>query len=373
MKLGTKIVFFVAMICLGVVSIFTTYVSLSDSILPEPTVTVNLGYGVVHKCSVFALVLSVAIGLMLFALKVAIVDEQKRLNLLGLVGLTIIAFVSISFNLDVLYRWADRDFFINHSTSRMKSAYEDYLEKTQAALIEKRDTAMKSVARQEGELDAEIRGLRKAPEGYGKLAKEEDYKLTLLQKTSAVELQTVEEAMTKKEEADTLLASSQPKTLDEIQQLQHQIRVVVKDVGAVSGIALPEPVKLESPLFAVFNKIFDYKSIGTKEIFLIIIAFIIDLGDIIGYSLVPNAKKKRRIGNPSDVPEYGGPEFSLPSSPRRSQVAVASDVETPLSLPEEPVAAFVSPGESEVAGNEPGDDSEALRRRHPYRPFGFRR
>lgn len=316
MSLVTRTVIYVAMVLFGIVSMWTTYQSLHDSILPEPLVRVNLGSGVIWDCSIFALLLSVAIGLMLFALKVAIIDEQKRLNIVGVIGMTVIAFISIAFNVDVLYRWADRDFFIRFSAEKMRSVYEDYLTDAQAKLIARRDETLKQVAKQEGELDSEIRGLRRAPEGYGKFARQEDYKLTVLQKITAVELKSVEEALAKKEEADTLLLASAPKTLDDIGQLQNQLRVVLKDIGAVSGISLPEVVKPENPLFAVFNKLFDYRAIGIKEIFILIVAFLLDLGDIIGYSLIPNKKKKREEEFAlAAIPDLSGPERLFPPAP----------------------------------------------------------
>jgi len=312
MKLVTRAIFVFAMIILGIVSMWTTYESLHDSILPTPEIPIRLTPTLVWNCSVFALALSVAIGLMLYALKLAIIDEQKRLNVLGVIGLTVVGFISISFNLDVFYRWAHRDFFINYSTSRVKTAYEDYLSQTQQALTVKREELLKKVALQEGELDAEVKGLRKAPAGYGVIAKSEDYRLTLLQKTTAVELDTVDAAIAKKQEADTLLASSMPATLDEVEKLQHELRVLVKDVGAVSSKPLPEPVQLESPLFAVFRRLFDWNQLGMEEIFFVLLAFFLDLGDIIGYSMIPAAKKKPRLAPISELPDFLKPVPALP-------------------------------------------------------------
>lgn len=296
MQALVKLMFSIAMLILGAVSICTTYISLNDSILPEPKIAIRLTPDFVWNCSILALGMSVAIGLMLIAIKMAVIDGHKRLNVFGIIGLTLIAFISISFNLDVLYRWADQDFFINYSNNRMKSAYEDYLVQAQGELSNRRATLRKEVAKQEGELDAEIRGLREAPEGYGRVAKQEDYRLTVLQKTNEVEIQGIEEALAQVQQADALLASTTPDDINGIENLQHEIRVAVKDVAAASGIALPAPVKLESPLFAVFAKLFDLRSVGVKEVFVLIIAFLLDLGDILGYSLVPNRKRndKRR-------------------------------------------------------------------------------
>jgi len=344
MSYVTRSLFYIAMVLLGIVSMFTTYQSLHDSILPEPLVRIYLGSGVIWDCSIFALGLAVAIGLMLLALKVAIIDEQKRLNVVGVIGMTTVAFISIAFNVDVLYRWADRDFFIRFSNEKMRSVYEDYLTQAQAKLIVRRDETLKLVAKQEGELDAEIRGLREKPEGYGRIARQEDYKLTVLQKTSAVDLKSVEEAMAKKEEADTLLRGSAPTTLAEIDQLQNELRVVLKDVGAVSGVRLPEVVKPDNPLFAVFTKLFDIHAIGIKEIFILLVSFLLDLGDIIGYSLIPNRTKKREEGLAlAAIPDFAGPQRLLPSAQfqpaiseeeaRQSGPALADDSSLPSDAP----------------------------------------
>ena len=59
---------------------------------------------------------------------------------------------------------------------------------------------------------------------------------------------------------------------------------------------LPPPVKLDSPIFAVFSKLFDVEHLGMMEVFLLLIAFFLDLGDIIGYSLIPAAHRKRAPG-----------------------------------------------------------------------------
>ncbi|MDQ1257949.1 MAG: hypothetical protein QG656_2557, partial [Candidatus Hydrogenedentes bacterium] len=174
----------VAMILLTIVSMGTTYISLTDSILPEPVINIPFTPNTVWECSIFALALSVAIGLMLFALKLSIVDGHKKLNIFGLLGMFIIAFISIAFNMDVLYRTADKEFFIRYSNSKMRSVYETYLAEAESTLTEKRTEIRRELAKQQGELEAEIEGLRADPEGYGRKAKEEDYRLTLLEKTT---------------------------------------------------------------------------------------------------------------------------------------------------------------------------------------------
>ncbi len=354
-----RFLFMIAVVVLGVVSMWTTYVSLHDSILPEPVVSIPLWDGTLWKCSVMALGMSVAIGIMLFALKVAVIGEHKRLNILGVLGMTIVAFISISFNLDVLYRTADRDFFLRYSNDTMRSAYETYLAEVTKSLTEKRTELLRQLAKQEGELDAEVKGLRKAPAGYGTNAKEEDYKLTLLQKTTQVELDAVEQAIKTKEQADVILNSTQPASVDDIDKMQQQLRVVCKDLAGPSGVMLPSVVRLESPLFAVFSKIFDLKSIGLKEVFLVIIAFLMDLGDIIGYTLVPNRKRK-----PEREPEY---EPLLPVSALRP--LPSPEMASPPALVEIPSArdSASSGGEGTKAANDKGASQTGNDRNQRFR------
>ena len=293
-NLPARIIFCIAMVLLTVVSIYTTYASLTDSILPEPKVMIPITQGVVWQCSVMAFGLALAIGLMLFALKLSIIGGHKRLNILGVLGMTIVAFISIAFNVDVLYRTADREFYLRYSNERMRSSYEKFLGEVQGVLTEKKTELLRTLAKQEGELDAEVKGLRRAPAGYGQNAKEEDYKLTVLQKTAQVDLQAVDEALATKKQADDLLRNAVPQTLEEIDKTQAELRVIVKDLSGASGVPMPELIKTENPLFAVFEKLFDFKTVGFKEIFILITAFLLDLGDIIGYSLVPGRKKEKK-------------------------------------------------------------------------------
>ncbi len=280
---------FVAMVILTLVSMWTTYASLQDSILPEPKIPIPLTDTLTWNCSIFALGLSVAIGLMLFALKLAIVDQQKKLNFMGVVGLTIVAFISITFNMDVLYRVSNQDFFLSHSTNKVKSSYGDYLSEVRTKLMAQKQAAEISLARQEGELDAEVRGLREAPAGYGTRARSEDHRLTVLSKEVAVEVAAIDEALAAQVAADRILSESRPENIAEVNALQDKLRVEAKNVGALAGVALPAPVSLENPFFAVFERLFDFGTVGWNEIFFLILAFLIDLGDIIGYSLVPAA------------------------------------------------------------------------------------
>ncbi|MFA6239426.1 MAG: hypothetical protein WC655_00770 [Candidatus Hydrogenedentales bacterium] len=317
-------IMYTAMVLLTFVSMWTTYVSVSQSILPEPTIAIPLPNGVVHNCSFIALALAVAIGLMLFALKMAIIDDQKKLNIFGIVGLTVIGFISISFNLDVLYRVADKDFYLRYSDSQMRTPYEEFLSKAQATLLERKDAALRVVAKQEGELEAEIGGLRKKPAGYGNEARKEDYALTLKRKDADVDLQGVEDALLVKSQADLLLASTMATSIDDVFALQDKLRVVLKDLSAVSGIPLPAPVRIENHLFAVFNKFSHLSQIGMKEVFFLLIAFFLDLGDIIGYSMVPNKPKKKSVTTWTAMPQQmPGPEVIVSGNTSKAVAILA--------------------------------------------------
>lgn len=288
----SRFIIFIAMTIFSVVSMWTTYVSLTDSILPYPTLELPLWSGLIWKCSIFALALSVALGMMLFALKLAIIDGHKRLSPVGVIGLVVVAFISISFNMDVLYRTANSDFFLYYSNDKMRSVYENYLVDVHQSLVAKKAINLKALARQEGELEAETLGQRKAPPGYGPLAREEAHQLTLLRKTAQVELAAAEDGLLTQQAADSLLSSTQPASIDEIQALQSSLRISLKETAAISGIPLPAPVRLENPLFAVFERLFNIKTIGYMEIFILAVALLLDLGDIIGYTLIPNRKSK---------------------------------------------------------------------------------
>ena len=320
MTWSTRLLLSVAMSMLSLVSIWTTYASLNDSILPEPKIPIPLAGDTVWQCSVVALGLSISIGLMLLALKIAIIGGHKRLNIAGVLGLTVVAFISITFNMDVLYRTADKEFYLRYSNDRMRAPYEEYLATTQGILLEKKSELLKGVAKQEGELDAEKRGLRKAPAGYGQYARQEEYNLTILSKETEVEMQAVEAGLLTKDKADELLRAARPTSLEEIDKNQAELRVIIKDLSAVTGVPLPELVKTESPLFAVFAKLMDVKTVGFKEIFFLILALLLDLGDIIGYSLVPNARReKRRYSLDED-----GPENRITVLPRANDELFAS-------------------------------------------------
>lgn len=383
MSFGLKVVLYFAMSLLGAASIWTTYKSLYESILPEPVWQIALPNGVTWDCHVIALILSLAIGMMLFTLKAAIIDGQKRLNIFGVLGMTIVAFISIAFNLDVLYRTADRDFFVRYSNEQMRKPYEEFLAQVQDDLNKRKTTAMKQLALQEGELESEQRGLRKAGAGYGPLAKEEDYKLTLLQKTTEVELQSVTAALETKGKADELLRTVTIAGIEDVHKLQGDLRVVCKDLAGVSNVTLPTPVRLENPLFVVFAKVFDWNQIGIKEVFFVIIAFFMDLGDIIGYALIPNKRRKRQVDFPGldlddEPPILMGRNDVSPLLPLEPQVLRQLPVSPPgqgaSPMPEaDPAqsedgsAAIAAGGESDITATEIALGKTLAQRAHPFR------
>ncbi|MDZ4857608.1 MAG: hypothetical protein SGI88_01395 [Candidatus Hydrogenedentes bacterium] len=359
MKGANRFAIFVAMILFTIVSIWTTYVSLSDSILPNPTFPITISPGRVHELSVFALALSVAIGLMLFALKLSIMDGHKRLNVAGLLGLTIVASISIAFNMDVLYRTADRQFFLNYSETKVRSAYEEFLASAQTKMNTTKQELERQVARQEGELESEIKGLRERPAGYGTEARQEEYELTLLAKTAQVELQNINAALEKKKEADTILMTASAATLADVTKLQDDLRVQIKDLAALTGTPMPPAVKLDSPFFAVFQKLFNFRTAGPLEYLILALAFLLDLADIVGYSLVPNKKEEKKAPPIwAAVPEHlPGPEMISAPTP------LAAVMES-LDMDEDPHYIEATESEMHAIASVP----------HPRRkPFRFRK
>ena len=324
MRSSHRFAILIAMVLFTIVSIWTTYVSLSDSILPRPTIPVTFAAGQVHQLSIFALALSLAIGLMLFALKLSIIDGHKRLNVLGIAGLTIVASISIAFNMDVLYRTADQQFFLNYSEMKVRTTYEDYLASAQTKLNVRKQELEKQVARQEGELESEIKGLREKPAGYGTEARKEEYELTLLEKTAQVELQDIIAALDKKKDVDEVLMQASVTKLEDVTKLQDDLRVKIKDFAALAGTPMPAGVKLESPIFAVFQKLFDFRNAGPLEFLILALAFLLDLADIVGYSLIPTKPEKTKSPAiwavvPENLP---GPEVI--TSPEPSAMALES-------------------------------------------------
>lgn len=371
----TKFLILIAMIMFTIASMVTTYISLSLSVLPEPSVVIPITEDVQWDCAWLALLLAVGIGLMLFALKVAIIDEQKRLNVLGIIGLTIVAFISISFNMDVFYRAANKDFYIRYTSTQMKKVYADYVADVQEKLSEKKTQLLKQVAKQEGELESEIRGLREDPEGYGPKAKREDYQLTLLQKETEVEIRALEEAQAAKEKADALLAQN-PQDLDEVEALQGELQAVVKDMGAKAGVPLPEPYRARNQLFVVFAKLFDFRNSDFMEIcmalLIMALAFLLDLGDIVGYSMVPDDPNAKRARKHIDYERYTGPEI-IPAPSRKTFLPESQSAPVDY-YPEDEndkEAFFARANEDDYPL--PSEEVEATAQGHGRRPFRFKR
>ncbi|HOD50989.1 MAG TPA: hypothetical protein PKY01_14720 [Candidatus Hydrogenedentes bacterium] len=368
----TKFVILIAMVMFTFASIVTTYISLSISVLPEPTVTIPITQDVKWDCAYLALLISVGIGLMLFALKVAIIDEKKRLNVVGLLGMLIVAFISISFNMDVFYRAANRDFYINYTNAQMKKVYADYLAEVESKLSAKKMELLKQVAKQEGELESEIRGIRVDPEGYGPKAKSEDYKLTLLQKETEVELRSIEEAQAMKAKADALLTQS-PKDLTEVEALQGELQAAVKDMGAKAGVLLPEPYRAQNQLFVVFAKLFDFRNSDFMEIcmslLIMALALLLDLGDIIGYCMVPDDPEARRARKRREYDSYAGPQV-IPA-PLTKPLLPESESSPIDYYPEDQKEAFFAHREEDYPL--PAAEAEVGGQPPSKRPFHFRR
>ncbi|MGI6461428.1 MAG: hypothetical protein ACOX5J_15300 [Candidatus Hydrogenedentales bacterium] len=374
--LDTKFVILIAMIIFTIASIVTTYISLSSSVLPEPSVTIPITENVTWDCAYLALMISAGIGLMLFALKVAIIDEQKRLTLTGVLGLLIIAFISVSFNMDVFYRAANRDFYIHFTSAEMKRVYADYLAEVDAKLSTRKTELLKLVAKQEAELESEIRGIREAPEGYGPKAKSEEYKLTLLQKEAEVELQALEEVRASRLRANELLVES-PLDLAGVETLQGELQAALKDLGAKAGIPLPEPYRAQNQLFVVFAKLFDFRNSNFMEIcmslLIMALALLLDLGDIIGYSMVPDEPGGKRTRKRVDYDAYLGPEVvpaPLNANPMLARRETAALDYQPGDPGDDKEAFFARPQEDYPL---PEEEVEAAgQSHHPRRPFQTR-
>ncbi|MBM3290455.1 MAG: hypothetical protein FJY92_09910 [Candidatus Hydrogenedentes bacterium] len=213
----------------------------------------------------------------------------------------------------------------------MRTAYEDYLATAQTKLNERRQELEKQVAKQEGELESEIKGLREKPAGYGNEARKEEYHLTLLQKTSEVELQSIVAAQERKQEVDAVLAQASVAKLEDVTKLQDDVRLKIKDFAAAVGTPMPPAVKLESPLFAVFQKLFNFRTAGPLEYLILALAFLLDLADIIGYSLVPTKKEKKSPAIWAAVPEHlPGPEVITSPTPAAMVVESAVDADSLL-------------------------------------------
>jgi hypothetical protein len=203
----------------------------------------------------------------------------------------------------VLYRTANADFHLRYTDSQMRQTYENYLAEVQHTLAERQSAVRKQVAIQEGELESEIQGLRQAPAGFGNRAREEQYELTLLEKESEIELESVREGLAAKDKADLLLASTFPTTLAGVQELENEVRVLARDAGTAANIPMPPPSEPETPLFAVFSNLFDPETIGFEEVFFLLIAVMLDLGDIVGFNLVT---RKASMRTASAVPTGSG-------------------------------------------------------------------
>lgn len=370
----TKLLILIAMVMFTIASMVTTYISLSISVLPEPSVVIPITEDVQWECAWLALLLAVGIGLMLFALKVAIIDDQKRLNLVGIAGLTVVAFISISFNMDVFYRAANRDFYIQHTSAEMKKLYADYLAEVDSILSGRRTELLRQVARQEGELESEIRGLREAPEGYGPMARQEDYQLTLLQRETEVELRALDEARAEREEANALLAQS-AYDLGGVESIQDQLRVVAASMGAQAGVPLPEPYRARNQLFVVFAKLFDFRNSDFMDIsmalLIMALAFLLDLGDIVGYSMVPDQPGSKRAARHPDYHSYTGPEI-IPAPERRPLLTEPEHSPIDYYAEDEKEEFFARGGNREYPLPEEETEAESAQG-HSRRPFRFRR
>jgi len=240
-------------------------------------------------------------------------------------------------------------------------------------LSAKKTELLKQVAKQEGELESEIRGIREAPEGYGPKAKSEDYKLTLLQKEAEVELRALEEVQASKDRANTLLVES-PVDLAGVEALQGELQAAVKDLGAKAGVPLPEPYRAQNQLFVVFAKLFDFRNSSFMEIcmslLIMALALLLDLGDIIGYSMVPDQPGGKRARKRIDYDEYTGPEIVPAPFSNKPMLAKseAAAIDYHPDDDDDKEAFFARPQENYPLPEEEVEAAGQSRPRRPFRP-----
>ncbi len=278
MRFLTRAIVVVAMIGLTVVSIWTSYASLHDSVLPAPDIPIRLPNGVLWECSLFALILSVALGLLLLALKLAMIEGAKRVTLAGFLGLAIVASLSIAFNVDVLYRWANPDFYLNYSHDRLREAYDPFLAEVSAALESRREARLPEAMRPGAALDAPTEGLQPG--------------------ASEANAAASEGAFAPLREFEELLRGPLSPSAEELDALQARLRVAADDLSTQLNLPRPEAPEIRKPLFAVFDTLIDGRGIGAMEVLILLLAVVLDLGDVVGFSLIPTRPRTRRAADP---------------------------------------------------------------------------
>jgi len=241
---------YAAMVLLTSVSIWANYASLRVSVLPEPEVAIPLPTGGTWACAVVALGIAVALGLMLFALKLTILDENRRLNGAGAFGFAVILLLSVAFNADVLYRVADKDFYPRQAMTQTAAVYMAHLDRIAA------DAA--------------------SPDAVAAVDK-----------------------------ARRLLQSAAPQDMDDVTATEQAVRTALAEAGIEPP---PAPTRVDSPLFAMLAHLAKVQGLGVQDWFLLLIALFLDLGDLIAYRLLPARRLAeplpRRPQRPQPEPEH---------------------------------------------------------------------
>ena len=199
--------------------------------------------------------------------------------------------------------------------------------------------------------------------------------MTLLQKEAEVELRALDEVQSSRQHANELLVKS-PQDLAGVEALQGELQAALKDLGAKAGIPLPEPYRAQNQLFVVFAKLFDFRNSSFMEIcmslLIMALALLLDLGDIIGFSMVPDEPGGKRTRKHVDYDEYLGPEIvpaPLSANPMLARRETAVLDYQPGDPGDDKEAFFARPRENYPL---PEEEVEAAGQSRPRRPFRTR-
>jgi hypothetical protein len=116
-----------ATLALTALSIWANYVSLSSSVLPKPTFTLSLVTGAPWHCSLPALGLAMAIGLLLLAIKVSAAGQDRSIGITGYCAFAVVASFSILFNMDAIYRVAQNTYDLQLANQQPTAVFGPYM------------------------------------------------------------------------------------------------------------------------------------------------------------------------------------------------------------------------------------------------------
>ena len=117
----------IATLALTALSIWANYVSLSASVLPLPTIALSLFTGATWQCSLPALGLAIAIGLLLLAIKVNAAGCGKSVGFAGYCAFAVVACFSILFNVDAIYRMTQEGYDLQLANQQTTAVFGPYM------------------------------------------------------------------------------------------------------------------------------------------------------------------------------------------------------------------------------------------------------